>query len=94
VGWRREFSAMAIGSGESPDDGRRCPEALLQLCKSEGEGRHTGFEIGVTGEGSSPRCGHGSGDGSNFRGGSGSGDRRTAWRGSVGKWREGGALTE
>jgi hypothetical protein len=27
--------------------------------------RHTGFEIGVTGEGSSPQCSHGSG-GSNF----------------------------
>jgi hypothetical protein len=51
--------------------------------------RHTRFEIGVTREGSSPQCGHG-GDGSNFYGGSGSGDRRTAWRGSVGKWREGG----
>jgi hypothetical protein len=28
--------------------------------------RHTGFETRASGEGSSPRCGHGGGDGSNF----------------------------
>jgi hypothetical protein len=81
---------IAVGGGESSNGGWCCPEALLRLCKSEGEGevRHTGFETGVTGEGSSPRCGHGGG--SNFHGGSGSCDGRTAWRGLVGKCREGG----
>jgi hypothetical protein len=90
VGWRREFGVIAVGGGESSNGGWCCPEALLRLCKSEGEGevRHTGFETGVTGEGSSPRCGHGGG--SNFHGGSGSCDGRTAWRGLVGKCREGG----
>jgi hypothetical protein len=39
VGWRREFGAMAVGDGESPDGGRRCPEELPWLCKSEGEVR-------------------------------------------------------
>jgi hypothetical protein len=36
VGWRREFSATAVGDGGSPDGGQRCPEALPRLCKSEG----------------------------------------------------------
>jgi hypothetical protein len=35
VGWRREFSATAVSGGESSDFGRRCPEALLRLNKSE-----------------------------------------------------------
>jgi hypothetical protein len=39
VGWRREFSAAAVGGGESPDSGRCCPEALPWPCKSEGEVR-------------------------------------------------------
>jgi hypothetical protein len=37
---------------------------VLQQGEEEGEVRHMGFETGVTGEGSSPRCGHGGG--SNF----------------------------
>jgi hypothetical protein len=67
---------------------------VLQQGEEEGEVRHMGFETGATGERSSPRCSHGGGDGSNFRRGSGSGDRRATWRGSVGKWREGGTRTE
>jgi hypothetical protein len=96
VGWWREFGVTAVGGGESPNGGQHYPEALLWLYKSEGEGEvgHTGFESEVTGEGSSPRCCHGGGGDSNFRGRSASGDRRTAWRGSVGKWREGGMHTE
>jgi hypothetical protein len=38
-GWRREFSVAAVDGGESLDGGRRCPEALLRLCKSEEEVR-------------------------------------------------------
>jgi hypothetical protein len=37
VGWWRDFGATAIGGGGSLDSGRRCPEALLRLYKSEGE---------------------------------------------------------
>jgi hypothetical protein len=51
--------------------------------------RHTGIEIGATGEWSSPQGGHGGG--SNSRGGSASSDRRMAWTSSVGKWRDSGA---
>jgi hypothetical protein len=60
----------------------------MRLCKSEREGevRHTGFETGVTGEGSSTRCG---GGGLNFRGGSSSGDRRMAWSA---QWGSGGRV--
>jgi hypothetical protein len=39
VGWRREFGATAMGGGGSPEGGRCCLEALLRLCKSEGEVR-------------------------------------------------------
>jgi hypothetical protein len=39
---------------------------VLQQGEEEGEVRHTRLETGATGEGSSPRCGHGGGDGSNF----------------------------
>jgi hypothetical protein len=39
VGWRREFNATAVCGRGSQDGGRRCPKALLGLCKSEGEVR-------------------------------------------------------
>jgi hypothetical protein len=39
---------------------------VLRQGEEEEEVRHTGFETEATGEGSSPRCGHGSGCGSNF----------------------------
>jgi hypothetical protein len=39
VGWWREFGAMTVGGGGSLEGGRRCPEALLWLGKSEGEVR-------------------------------------------------------
>jgi hypothetical protein len=39
VGWWREFGAAAVSDGESPNGGRRCPEAFTRLCKSEGEVR-------------------------------------------------------
>jgi hypothetical protein len=40
---------------------------VLQQGEEEGEVRHTGFETRATGEGSSPRCGHGGGSNFPFR---------------------------
>jgi hypothetical protein len=39
VGWWRDFTTTAVGSGVSPDGGQHCPEARLRLCESEGEVR-------------------------------------------------------